>query len=270
MSLDFSISASAHRALSSLYQISLIVPQTDTQEYFKGVMITLTEFFPVRYAALLLSESEKGILRTEGIFGTQKENHPRQGTIGQGIIHEVLQTRKPAVIYDTSREPFYEKVVNRSGEGDPLLSSLLCVPLMDCGSPMGVMTITPFDGSQTDPMENFRFFSVLSAIISPGIKACQWKKMEAQERWQKAKWKTALLEEILEERFTEALSKIDPYVEKKSQTGLLADIVSLVEKILIKSAMEKVGYVQTSAAQLLGINRNTLRTKLKDLKIKFR
>jgi DNA-binding protein Fis len=41
-----------------------------------------------------------------------------------------------------------------------------------------------------------------------------------------------------------------------------------VEKILITSALEKVGHVQVTAAQLLGINRNTLRKKIKDLRIK--
>jgi DNA-binding protein Fis len=50
--------------------------------------------------------------------------------------------------------------------------------------------------------------------------------------------------------------------------GLFDDIIALVEKILIKSALKRVNYVQIAAAQLLGINRNTLRKKMKDLKIK--
>ena len=78
------------------------------------------------------------------------------------------------------------------------------------------------------------------------------------------------MEEILEERLKEVLNKIDPYVESKHRMGLLDDIIALVEKILIKSALAKVGFVQTAAAQLLGINRNTLRKKMKDLKIKAR
>ncbi len=58
-------------------------------------------------------------------------------------------------------------------------------------------------------------------------------------------------------------------MESKAKLGFLDDIVCIVERILIKAAMEKVGHVQISAAQLLGINRNTLRKKIKDLKIKF-
>ena len=84
------------------------------------------------------------------------------------------------------------------------------------------------------------------------------------------KLKFLVLEESLEAKLTEVLDKLAPYAESKTQTGILDDIIAVVEKILIKSALEKVDYVQVAAAQLLGINRNTLRKKMKDLKIKPR
>jgi DNA-binding protein Fis len=59
-------------------------------------------------------------------------------------------------------------------------------------------------------------------------------------------------------------------LETKAKMGIFDDIIRLVERILIKSALEKVDYVQVAAAQLLGINRNTLRKKMKELKIKVR
>jgi two-component system nitrogen regulation response regulator GlnG len=52
--------------------------------------------------------------------------------------------------------------------------------------------------------------------------------------------------------------------------GIFDDIIRVVEKILIKSALERVDHVQITAAQLLGINRNTLRKKIKELKIRPR
>ena len=78
------------------------------------------------------------------------------------------------------------------------------------------------------------------------------------------------MDEILEEKLTEVLNKIDPYVESKTKMGIFDDIIGVVEKILIKSALERVGHVQIAAAQLLGINRNTLRKKIRELKIKPR
>jgi DNA-binding protein Fis len=115
---------------------------------------------------------------------------------------------------------------------------------------------------------NFQFLSVLSAILSPVIKNYQVKKNGPLQKIGSPK--PLLLDEILEERLTEVLNKIDPYVESKAKLGLLDDIVSLVEKILIKSALKRVGNVQTTASQLLGINRNTLHKKIKELKIKVR
>jgi DNA-binding protein Fis len=52
--------------------------------------------------------------------------------------------------------------------------------------------------------------------------------------------------------------------------GIFDDIIRVVERILIKSALERVDHVQIAAAQFLGINRNTLRKKMKELKIKVR
>ena len=132
------------------------------------------------------------------------------------------------------------------------------------------MNINPLYGSRNEFFEDFQFLSVLSSILSPVIKNYRTKKDEPPPNPIKTKLKSSLLEEILEERLTEVLNRIDPYVESKSRTGLLDDIITLVEKILIKSALGRVGHVQTAAARLLGINRNTLRKKMKDLKIKAR
>ena len=51
------------------------------------------------------------------------------------------------------------------------------------------------------------------------------------------------------------------------ESGLYDRIISEVEKVLIQKTLEQVGGVQIKASKILGINRNTLRKKIKDLKI---
>jgi two-component system nitrogen regulation response regulator GlnG len=125
-------------------------------------------------------------------------------------------------------------------------------------------------GPRHEFVEDFQFLSILSAILSPVIKNYQLKKAEPLPKENKPKAKSNLLDDILEQKLAEVLNKIDPYVETKTKMGIFDDIIRVVEKILIKSALERVDYVQITAAQLLGINRNTLRKKMKDLKIKTR
>lgn len=47
-------------------------------------------------------------------------------------------------------------------------------------------------------------------------------------------------------------------------------VLSLVEKPLIRIALEETDGNQTKAAHLLGVNRNTLRRKMHDYKIKIK
>jgi len=75
------------------------------------------------------------------------------------------------------------------------------------------------------------------------------------------------LEDLLERKLTGTLSGVDTGLEV--DCGLFHDVISIVERILIKMALRKTNNVQVAAAQFLGINRNTLRKKIKDLKIKL-
>jgi two-component system nitrogen regulation response regulator GlnG len=75
------------------------------------------------------------------------------------------------------------------------------------------------------------------------------------------------LEDLLEKKLTGTLSGVD--TELESDCGLFHEVVSIVERILIKMALKKTNKVQVAAAQFLGINRNTLRKKIKDLEIKI-
>ncbi|OGP74990.1 MAG: hypothetical protein A2V86_05405 [Deltaproteobacteria bacterium RBG_16_49_23] len=256
--------------LRSLYEISLLPPQIQLQEYFLGVLATLSQYFPVDYAAIILRDVKKDLLHVEALYGIEMENHPHHCHSRKGVIGEVLRSRQPMPIQYVNQEPLYEEAVKSSKQINKIQPPLLCIPLVVEGETIGAMNINPLYGARNEFAEDFHFLSVLSAILSPTIRNYHLKKEEHHAGSRKLKLKTSLLEEVLEERLTEVLNRIDPYVELKSRTGLLDDIISLVEKILVKSAMEKVGHVQTSAARLLGINRNTLRTKMKDLKIKSR
>jgi two-component system nitrogen regulation response regulator GlnG len=75
------------------------------------------------------------------------------------------------------------------------------------------------------------------------------------------------LEDLLERKLTGALDGIDTRLE--FNCALFHDVISIVERILIKLALKKTNHVQVTAAQFLGINRNTLRKKIKELKIRI-
>lgn len=53
------------------------------------------------------------------------------------------------------------------------------------------------------------------------------------------------------------------------ESGLYNRVINEIEKILIQKTIIHCNHVHTKAAQILGINRNTLRKKIHDLKIEL-
>jgi transcriptional regulator with GAF, ATPase, and Fis domain len=256
--------------LQSLHAIILLPPQKHLQDYFLRVIAILSEYFSVKYSALFLQDAQKGLLRVEALYGIEKETHPLTTSSQKGTIGKVLESRQPLVIQNLSEEPLYEEMMKSQKRIEKIQPPLLCVPLVTDDEPMGIINVNPLYGSRHEFVQDFQFLSILSAILSPAIKHYRQRMAEPHARESKPKAGVHLLDEILEQKLVEVLNKIDPYVEAKTKLAIFDDIIRVVEKILIKSALERVDHVQIAAAQLLGINRNTLRKKMKELKIKAR
>lgn len=76
----------------------------------------------------------------------------------------------------------------------------------------------------------------------------------------------SVVEDILEKKIEDIVNLLGS-VEKGKST-LHADVMSLVERCLIRIALRRCEDVKTSAAGFLGINRNTLHKKMEELNIK--
>jgi transcriptional regulator with GAF, ATPase, and Fis domain len=268
MSSTFFINPRSNPELTSLFRIAMLPQLNLLQDYFLGAMAILADYFPIGYSALLLQDSQKDSVRVEAVYGIEREVHPAGCSGRKGIIGKVLESRQPMAIQNLGQEPLYSEVSKGTKRIEKISSPLLCIPLTVDSEPIGVFNTDSLYGPRDEFNEDFQFFSILSAILSPVIRNYQIKRDESSHHSGKPKAKSLLLEEILGEKLTEVINKIDPYVESKTNMCLFDDIIGVVEKILIRSALVRVGHVQIAAAQLLGINRNTLRKKIRDLKIK--
>ena len=268
MSSTFFINPRSNPELRSLYRISMLPQLNYLQDYFLGAMAILSDYFPVEYSALVVQDPQKDSLNVEAVYGIDKEAHPTGCSGRKGIIGKVLESRQPMAIHNLGQEPLYLQVSKGTRRLEKIYTPLLSIPLIVDNESFGVFNTNSLYGPRDEFTEDFQFFSILSAILSPVIKNYLIKRAEPLPLASKSKAKSFHLEEMLGEKLTEVINKIDPYVESRTKMCLFDDIIAVVEKILIKAALIRVGNVQVAASQLLGINRNTLRKKIKDLKIK--
>lgn len=78
----------------------------------------------------------------------------------------------------------------------------------------------------------------------------------------------SVVESVIEKKLDEIVTILD---SGKGENGNLYDeVLSMIERSLIKIAMRRSNNVKTSAADFLGINRNTLHNKINKLEIKYK
>ncbi|GEM_PF-3359505 len=147
----------------------------------------------------------------------------------------------------------HEVLVLDSPQDDPLLGKtrskgiLVLSPLIAAGDLKGVMMTLHGREAKEKALE--RSMRWVSGVLAPVFFASSL-------------WDELSVDEILERKVEKVLANFS-----LNRGNLLREITEIVERRLIACVMKKVGNVQSRAAQVLGINRNTLRKKLEDYEI---
>jgi len=73
---------------------------------------------------------------------------------------------------------------------------------------------------------------------------------------------------VLDEHIAGWIGRVERTGHWKRRSDIHRRLMAEVEKLVIRAALEKTSYVQTAAADFLGINRNTLAKKIRDYGIR--
>jgi transcriptional regulator with GAF, ATPase, and Fis domain len=274
-----------HKILSrvnSLYEISrLLGSSVDLHENLPRIFPILAQQMGIRRGGLLLRSDESSGWEMKGCHGLSAEEMKRRKEyFGSGIVQRILEKGQMAAVVDNGETCWFYDGKSKAGL-KRAQTTFLCAPVKMQGAVTGVIGVDHFFEEPVAIGEDFNFLGEICSLLS-GAMAMR-KDMAAdnrallEENWSfrkelenlgrsvpKARRKISLTE-ILEERLARMIAEMK--VEPRAHSQLYDEVLNVVERTLLKSALEKTKHVQLKTARFLGINRNTLRRKMKDFGI---
>jgi len=226
-----------HQALASAESLSCILD---------NVIECLAKMVDVKHGFLGMVNGAQDAVVVEAVCGPGVEHLMGNACKPhQGVGWEVLRNGTVSVVTDIGGDPLLQ------GVGDELCAVgrvFVYAPLQWKTVPLGLLGVGyPYPGMEE---MDLNLLSLIGSFISPALVL-----MRVRD--------DTSLDALLRSKLERAIERMDVHTE--SQGSLMADVVGLVERSLINAALEKVDYVQLTAARFLGINRNTLRKKMKEL-----
>ena len=214
---------------------------------FSHTMAFLAEVSKVKNGLLGLVDGQRGRLVVEAAAGPVLQRAKgNKCKADEGTCGEVIRSGSSAAIADPAAEPLLKGVTD---EGQPAALSCICAPLRWGDIPLGILLI---DDPHPQSEDGLTLLKAVASFISPALVVARWGDETS-------------LGEILRRKLERAIERMDLHTE--SHGSLMSDVISLVERTLILTALKKAKNVQLTAARFLGINRNTLHKKIKELKI---
>ena len=219
--------------------IPAIQKQSDPKDIFECISKFLVEEFQSEGSLWIGVDSKKGFF-IKGVYGERLKEL-------KGAPWDPVEEIK-------GRLTVGETVIFSSLTSDPLFSKtngfLLLTPLIAGGHLKGALGA--LYSESTIPIEVLEdIMGLIGKTIGPALILSSL-------------WDDMSIDEILERKIEQTLKSIPLKGE-----GVLKEIMSIVEKSLIKCVMEKVKNNQSKASKILGLNRNTLRKKLKEYELKI-
>lgn len=235
--------------LSLLYEFNqALASAKDMSSIFHNAMAFLQGILEIKNGMLCLLDKAREEVVIEEVYGPGLQGvKGNRCKVDEGRSGEVIRLGCPLAISEVLEEPLLQGVDEEIGR--PGLS-FMCAPLRWGDISMGILGVDhpPHWAGE----EGLALVGTVASFISPALMVMRWGEESS-------------LDEILRRKLETAVERMD--LQTESQGNLMADVISLVERTLIITALKKADNVQVTAARFLGINRNTLRKKIKELRI---
>ncbi len=234
--------------LSQWYEFNrTLASAKDVGSIFSHTMAFLAKTSKVKNGLLGLLDGTRRELLVKEVSGPAlQKSKGNTCKADEGTCGEALRHGAPMAISDPLAEPLLQGM--SEGDQRPELGCI-CAPLRWGDIPLGILLV---DNPHPSSEEGLALVDTVASCISPALVVVRWGDETS-------------LDEILMSKLERAVERMDLHTE--SQGNLMADVISLVERTLILTALKKANYVQLTAARFLGINRNTLHKKIKALGI---
>ena len=266
----------------SLYEIAKVLGSSlELKDIYPKIFSILAQRLGMRRGGLLVMNQESNEWEMGGSLGlAAEEMKGRKDYFGSGVISRILEKGQMAAVLDGG-----ESLWGYDGKGKsaPKRGNVpfLCGPVKVNGTVAGILGVDHFYEDPAPVTEDLNFLEEICELLGDAITMRRAIASEnralLEENWSYRKELETLgktlpkvrkrisLTEILEERISRMISemKVDP----RSNGCLYNEVLNVVERTLLKSSLDKTKHVQLKTARFLGINRNTLRRKIKELGI---
>ncbi len=164
------------RKLSTLLEISRLLADTSNlKTSFAGALETLGRHHGMLRSFVMLLDDEGDKVRIEASYGLNQDSaHRITYRVGEGVIGRVVQSGKPVVVPQTSREPL---LLNRFRSYEENRTrkevSFICVPILVGGKAVGVLGADRVYKQERDFDRTTKFLSVTAAMMAQALKVRQ-------------------------------------------------------------------------------------------------
>ncbi len=184
--------------LSLLYEISLLLDQSlDLGKVAQKILQLVVEHACMLHASLSLLNRQSGEIAIDAAFGLSRTEMAKgRYRFGEGVTGRVVETGKPAVVEQVSKDPvFLDRTGARKRRGKEL--SYVCVPVKIGREVIGTLGADRFYAQGHDLKDDLHLLSVVASMIAQAVKLRQ----SIQEERQRLLEENRRLQAELQARF---------------------------------------------------------------------
>ncbi|MFV0467524.1 MAG: sigma-54 interaction domain-containing protein [Dysgonomonas sp.] len=160
----------AETDLTFLVNISNTIGHSqDIYKDLESVLEELCKYLNAQYSMITIIDRNYEKIIINAAFGlTEEEKSRGVYKIGEGIIGEVVQSEKPIVIKDISKNP---KFLNKTGikRSDNQLMAFLCVPIVIENEITGTLSIHKTHPDMTDFSAEVKFLNIVGMLVAKNV-----------------------------------------------------------------------------------------------------